>query len=96
MSTAIFTAFLRHSSYTIGGMLVSQPNRHGFKFFFYANEHEPRHIHVIGVNGYAKIELGSFKVIRNNLPPADLRRVLKIGGEYNAEFERKWNEFFSR
>ncbi|HRF58095.1 MAG TPA: DUF4160 domain-containing protein, partial [Campylobacterales bacterium] len=29
--------------------------KNGFKFFFYANEHEPKHIHVMNGGGFAKI-----------------------------------------
>jgi hypothetical protein len=32
----------------------------GFKFFFYANEHEPKHVHVAKGDDYAKIELKTF------------------------------------
>lgn len=71
-------------------------NQDGFKFFFYANEHEPRHIHVVNTNGHAKIELGSLRVTKNQLPPADLRKALEIAKDHNSEFERKWNEFFNR
>ncbi len=28
----------------------------GFKFFFYANEHEPKHVHVMKGGDFAKIE----------------------------------------
>jgi Domain of unknown function (DUF4160) len=31
----------------------------GFKFFFYANEHEPKHIHVLKGVDFAKIDLAS-------------------------------------
>ena len=34
-------------------------NLNGFKFFFYANEHEPKHIHVMKNNGFAKIHLAN-------------------------------------
>ena len=71
-------------------------NQDGFKFFFYANEHDPRHIHVMAGGCFAKIELGTFKIVRNTLPSADLRRALSITKEHNAEFERKWDEFFNR
>ena len=71
-------------------------NKDGFKFFFYANEHEPRHIHVVCAEGFAKIELGSLHVARDSMPAAALRRALKIAAEYNADFERKWDEFFNR
>ncbi|RLA78297.1 MAG: hypothetical protein DRG78_15485 [Epsilonproteobacteria bacterium] len=26
-------------------------NKNGFKFFFYANEHEPKHIHIMRSDG---------------------------------------------
>ena len=38
-------------------------NKDGFKFFFYANEHEPKHIHVMRGDGFAKIELDNLKVV---------------------------------
>ncbi len=68
----------------------------GFKFFFYANEHEPRHIHVLKGEGFAKIELGTFKVVKNYLKPKELKRALEIVRERNDEFERKWNEWFDK
>ena len=71
-------------------------NQDGFKFFFYANEHDPRHIHVMNANGHAKIELGTLRVVRKNISPHDLRRALEIARDHNSEFERKWDEFFNR
>jgi len=68
----------------------------GFKFFFYANEHDPRHVHVMSATGHAKIELGTLQVVREKMSPSDLRRALKIAKEHNSEFERKWDEFFNR
>jgi len=38
-------------------------NKNGFKFFFYASEHEPKHIHVMKGEGFAKVELESLKVV---------------------------------
>ena len=37
----------------------------GFKFFFYANEHEPKHIHVMKGGEFAKIELSTLRVVKN-------------------------------
>ena len=37
----------------------------GFKFFFYANEHLPMHIHVSLGDGYAKIDLVTMAVTEN-------------------------------
>ncbi len=41
----------------------------GFKFFFYANEHEPKHVLVMKGGDFAKIELGTLKVINNYMKP---------------------------
>lgn len=71
-------------------------NQDGFKFFFYANEHAPRHIHVMNANGYAKIELGSLTVVKSTFKNVTLNKVLKLARTHNDLFERKWNEFFSR
>ena len=70
-------------------------NKLGFKFFFYANEHEPKHIHIMGHGGFAKIELKTLKVLQNYLKPKDLKTALKIIKENQNEFERIWDEWFS-
>jgi hypothetical protein len=67
----------------------------GFKFFFYANEHEPKHIHVIKNEGFAKVELAHLNVVQNYLKPKDLKAALAIIEEHKDEFERKWNEWFN-
>ena len=68
----------------------------GFQFFFYANEHEPRHIHVMKAGCFAKISLVSLNVIESCLRPSDLRMALEIVKEHRYEFENKWITFFSR
>ena len=71
-------------------------NQNGFKFFFYANEHEPKHIHVIKGNGFAKIELDNLKVVQNYLKPRELKAALEITKENRENFERIWNEWFNQ
>jgi len=70
-------------------------NINGFKFFFYANEHEPIHIHVMNADGFAKIELENLKVVQNYMKPKDLKFALKITEENKEDFERIWNEWFN-
>jgi hypothetical protein len=70
-------------------------NKNGFKFFFYANEHEPKHIHITNGNGFAKIELENLKVVQNYLKPKDLKLAIKIIQENKDKFERIWDEWFS-
>ena len=70
-------------------------NLNGFKFFFYANEHEPMHIHVMRADGFAKIELENLSVVQNYLKPKDLKMALDIIKENKEDFERAWYEWFS-
>ena len=70
-------------------------NQSGFKFFFYANEHEPKHIHIMKSDGFAKIELENLKVVQDYLKPKDLKIALKIVKKNQKEFERIWNEWFN-
>ena len=78
-----------------GYFLPTLLNKNGFKFFFYANEHEPKHIHVMKSDGFAKVELENLKVVQNYLKPKDLKEALEIIKENKNEFERIWNEWFN-
>ncbi|WP_374090518.1 DUF4160 domain-containing protein [Methylomicrobium lacus] len=68
----------------------------GFKFFFYANEHEPKHIHVMKGGDFAKIELASLRVTQCEMKPKELKQALAIVTEHKDEFERKWDDYFSQ
>ena len=70
-------------------------NKDGFKFFFYANEHEPKHIHVMKNEGFAKIELENLAIVQNYLKAKDLKIALEIIRENKNEFERIWDEWFN-
>jgi hypothetical protein len=67
----------------------------GFKFFFYANEHLPLHIHVEKGNGYARIELATLNVTENYFKAAELKKVLTLVKIHRDSFVEKWYEFFS-
>ena len=67
----------------------------GFKFFFYANEHLPLHIHVEKGNGYARIELSTLNVTENYFKAAELKKVLTLVKIHRDSFVEKWYEFFS-
>ena len=68
----------------------------GFKFFFYMNEHEPKHIHVMKGGDFAKIELASTRIVHNYMKPKDLNKALTLVTIHKDEFERKWDEYFSQ
>lgn len=65
----------------------------GFKFFFYANEHEPKHVHVSKGDDYAKIELSTFRVSHDFMKPKELKKALAIIEANNQQFEERWNEW---
>jgi hypothetical protein len=69
--------------------------QNGFKFFFYANEHEPKHIHIIKGEGFAKVELETLKVTQNFLKPKDLKIALEIIKQNQINFIRVWDEWFN-
>jgi len=66
----------------------------GFKFFFYANEHEPRHIHVTKGEGFAKVNLDTMEVVHSYLKTKELKMAIKIIEEHREDFIRRWNEWF--
>lgn len=68
----------------------------GFKFFFYANEHEPKHIHVMKSGDFAKIELDSLHVASSCMKPKQLKKALSIVEKHADEFERRWDDYFSQ
>ena len=67
----------------------------GFKFFFYANEHLPMHIHVSRGDGYAKIDLATLAVTENYFKKAELKQVLEIAERHKSVFIRSWYEYFN-
>lgn len=66
----------------------------GFKFFFYANDHNPAHVHVLKAERWAKIEIESLKVVQSTLKAQELKQALDITEQYQTEFMEKWNEWF--
>jgi len=69
----------------------------GLRFMFFANDHEPVHIHVVKDNAQAKFALfPNVKLIYNHgMKASDLKKAQTIITD-NAEiiFER-WNDYFN-
>ncbi|MBR6952826.1 MAG: DUF4160 domain-containing protein [Campylobacter sp.] len=70
-------------------------NIDGFKFFFYSNEHEPKHIHILKGEKYAKINLTDFSIFYSNFKNKDLEFILQVIKEHKNDFERIWDEYFA-
>ena len=67
----------------------------GFKFFFYANEHAPRHVHVMKGAKHARINLETLQFISCTLSPVEKRDALDIARREAANFIRAWDAFFA-
>jgi len=67
----------------------------GLRFYFFANEHLPIHVHLENADGLAKIALEpEIKLIENNgIKPKDIKRAMSIVEQYREEFIEKWIEF---
>ncbi len=68
----------------------------GFKFFFYANEHLPKHIHVVKGDNFAKINLETLEIIINYFKTNETNKLLDIIKENRTKFLEKWYEYFQR
>lgn len=77
----------------------------GFTFFFYSDDHEPKHCHVKKGGGDLKIELndiGGGTILPNlvmaskkhNFTQSDLNKILEFCRVYGAEMILKWDRFF--
>ncbi len=75
-------------------MSPSLLKQEGFNFFFYANEHEPKHIHVKKGNDFVKINLGTLEVKKNFFKQNELKKILKIVEANKTQFIRRWDEYF--
>ena len=67
----------------------------GLRFYFFANEHLPIHVHLENADGLAKIALEpEIKLVENNgIKPMDIKRAMSIVEQYREEFIEKWIEF---
>jgi len=68
----------------------------GFKFFFYANDHLPAHVHVLKGERWAKIELITLTVNYSTFKNQELKQCLGIIKSNQSEFLEMWNAWFQR
>ncbi len=63
---------------------------------FYANDHEPLHVHVIKGNISAKFTLFPVELVRNNgLKQSEIKLVKEIIEENQEIIAEHWNKFFN-
>jgi len=69
----------------------------GLRFMFFANDHEPVHIHVVKEDAEAKFSvLPEIKILYNNgLKASEVKKARKLIIENAEIIIERWNEFFS-
>ena len=68
----------------------------GFRFFFYSNEHFPKHSHIEKAEKTAKFNLENVELVKssgfNSTQLKTIRNLVEVNQELLIQ---KWNEFFS-
>ena len=68
----------------------------GFRFFFYSNEHLPRHIHIEKGEKTAKFNIEFIELIKSyRFNDNELKKIKNLIEENQELFKQKWDEFFS-
>ncbi|MBG6110806.1 hypothetical protein H4V97_002170 [Flavobacterium sp. CG_23.5] len=68
----------------------------GFRFFFYSNEHLPKHIHVENAEKIAKFNLENIELVKSSGFNSTQLKTIRNLVERNQELLiYKWDEFFS-
>ena len=70
--------------------------KNGFRFFFYSNEHLPKHIHIEKVEKAAKFNIDFIELVKSSRFNAlELKQIRNLVEENQELLIQKWNEFFS-
>ena len=68
----------------------------GFRFFFYSNEHLPKHIHIEKAEKTAKFNLENVELVKSSGFNSTQLKTMRNLVEVNQELlTQKWDEFFS-
>lgn len=69
----------------------------GFAFLFYANDHEPIHVHVVKGKQRAKFSIFPVTLIENiGLNASELKMVEAVIEENQEVIAEHWNRFFNQ
>jgi len=67
----------------------------GFRFFFFSDEHLPKHIHIEKGDGYARVEIETLRVTDSyNLNRKEIKKLVKIVDKNCAVLKGSWDEYF--
>ena len=68
----------------------------GFRFFFYSNEHLPKHIHIENGDKTAKFYLENAELVKSfGFKPNELKQIRILVEENQELLIQKWDEYFN-
>ncbi len=68
----------------------------GYRFFFYVNDHLPKHVHVEKENRTAKFELDPIRLIKSKrFNASELKQIRNLVEENIELLIKKWDEYFN-
>ena len=64
----------------------------GFRIVIYPNDHNPPHVHIVGPDKTAKVEIGAATNLVSNIgfSAAELRRALALIEAHEEELMKAW------
>ncbi len=65
----------------------------GFTFKFYANDHDPPHVHVCYGGAACRVLLGSLAVTHSNMKQNDEARAIQLVAANRGTLSRAWTLF---
>ncbi len=69
----------------------------GYRFFFFSDEHLPKHIHIEKGDSYIRIELTSLKVTDSyKISSKEISKLKKLTKENKKMFIGVWDEYFKQ
>ncbi len=69
----------------------------GYRFFFFSDEHLPKHIHIEKGDSYVRIELLCLRVTHNyKISPKEVRKLLKLVEQNRKMMIGAWDEYFGK
>jgi hypothetical protein len=68
----------------------------GYRFFFYSNDHEPIHVHVVRGSGEAVFEVEGEVTLRESvgLKVRELKKAEDLAREHQDLIIQRWHEHF--
>jgi hypothetical protein len=68
----------------------------GFRFFFYSNEHLPKHIHVEKGEKTAKFNTEFVELVKSyKFNATELKKIRNLIEENQELFKQQWDEYFN-